>query len=53
MSCGSSHQGLVADIRRSTHAQYYRVVKQVKINQDAIVITNAASSLRSNNTIQL
>ena len=43
----------MADIRFSTRAQYHRVVKQVKRNEDAIVMTNTASSLRSNNTIQL
>ena len=34
----------MADIRHSTFAQYHRVVKQVKRNQDGIVMTNTASS---------
>ena len=45
---GSPQQGIVANIRRSTRAKYYRVVKQLKRNQDSVCMSKDAHSLRSN-----
>ena len=48
-NAGSPKCGVVADIRRSTRAQYHRAVKQVKKNQDTITMTQLAESLYNSN----
>ena len=48
-SAGSPQSGLVANIRRSTRAQYHCKVKHIKSQQESITMSSVAESIKTSN----